>query len=396
MVLDSRHATAGGHGSRRRDPRARLRILTSTEFLEPVGGIELCLDEDTRALVADGHAVEILYARDGSMRRGFEAEGVRMTGPFSFLFRPNHALRDLARFVRAARAARRSHADVLWLNRPEYLVWGQVVARIARLPLVVHLHHAPNYNNLGLLSRRVARFVAVSDYMKQEWVDRGIPEDRVAVVPNAVPPDKYPFADLSDEAEAKIALGVDPGTRVALYLGRLVESKGVATLLDAWRGLGLAPSKAVLVLAGSDADGPIAQLLSAMPEGSVRVLPVQSDVLPLLTAADVVVSPSIAPEGFGRVLVEAMSTGRPAIGTRQGGMVDVLTGEMAPMLVIPGDAEGLATRLSQLLDWHESDPLLGLRCRAFVETHFSYERHVDDLENVLMAASAARKAPVNR
>jgi glycosyltransferase involved in cell wall biosynthesis len=374
-------------GSGRRLGR-RLRILTSTEYLEPVGGIEMCLEEDVDSLLADGHAVEILYAREGRMRAHFESEGVRLTGPFSFLFRPRHAIGDLARFVSAARLARRSGADVLWLNRAEYLVWAQFVARIARLPLVVHLHHMPNYTRLGLLSRRVARFVAVSDFMKHQWVARGVPAKHITVVPNAVPPAKYPFSDVAGEVEAKAALDILPTTRMALYLGRLVESKGVAVLLETWRRLDLAPEDAVLVLAGSPDDPEIARLIGTMPAGSVRILPVQSDVLPLLAAADVVVAPSIAPESFGRVLIEAMSVGRPAIGTRQGGMVEVLTDEMESMLVEPGDADALTERLGAVLNWRDTDPLLGMRCRAYVETHFSHERHMRDLESVLVGASS--------
>lgn len=388
------HAPAGGRervtplGDGLRRP---LRILTSTADLEPSGGIELCLDEDTDALVHDGHSVEILYSTEGSMRKVYEDRGVALTGPFTFLFRPRHAVADLIRFLGSVRSVRRAHADVLWLNRAEFLVWAQFVARLARLPLVVHLHHQPHYTRLKGLSHRVARFVAVSEYTKQRWVERGVPADRITVLPNAVPLDKYSAATDEERQTARGDLGIAEGARVALYLGRLVQSKGVETLLEAWRAIDAPPERAVLILAGHDLEPGVARLLETFEDGRVVVLPSQLDVTHLLHASDVVVSPSLAPEAFGRVLIEAMSAGLPAVGTRQGGMAEILVDEMSAHAVEPADADQLAEVLSGLLDWRDTDPGLGARSRAFVETRFPYGGHVDGLETILRTAVSSRK-----
>lgn len=152
-----------------------MRILTGTEVLAPAGGIEVCVYEDSIALADRGHAVELLYTRDGVQRSALEQHGISLQGPERFLFDPRHPMRDLASFVRSGREVRQLGVDVLWLNRPENVAWAQVVSRIARVPLVVHLHHAPNYRLERQTMCGVARFIAVSEYMKSVWSAVGVP-----------------------------------------------------------------------------------------------------------------------------------------------------------------------------------------------------------------------------
>lgn len=378
--------------ARRRATTEPMRVLTTAAFLNYLGGIEVCTIEDTRELVARGHTVELLYALDGEQRATYERSGVVVRGPVSFEFGVDRALRDLGRFTGAARLARRFRPDVLWLSRPEHVIWAQVVSRLARIPLVVHLHHAPNYGRTRLVTLGVDRFIAVSDYMKRLWVEHGVPADKITVVHNAVPIDRYPEGGLPEREAARRLLGLPVEPTIVLFYGRISSSKGVVTLVSAWRALGLDPEEALLVLAGQGVGDPdVASAISALPAGAVKVLPPRADVVPLLHAADVVVAPSEEPESFGRVLVEAMSTGRPAIGSDVGGMPEILTGEFAELLVQPGDAAGLAARIRSLLDWRTRSPELGRRARASVAARFPSGTHVDGIEAVLNAATRGRR-----
>lgn len=364
-----------------------MKILTGTEVLAPDGGIEVCVAEDTQALADRGHRVDVLFTRDGVQREALTAAGVRLHVPERFVFDPRHAVRDLVSFVRSAGRVRRLGVDVLWLNRPETVVWAQVVSRLAGVPLVVHLHHAPNYRLEKLMMLGVPRFIAVSAHMKQVWAATGIPADRIEVVSNAVPATKYTVATPIERGEARRRLGVPEGARAVVFYGRVTRDKGILTVLGAWQTLALEPARAVLVIAGDQpVDAEVASALDALPEGSIIRLPHRDDVADLLHAADIVVAPSWQPESFGRTVVEALSAGVPAIGADHGGTAEVLDGELTRFAVPPRDAVALADRIAGLLDWRDSEPELGRVVSANVARRYSSDAHVDDVAAILLSA----------
>ena len=163
-------------------------------------------------------------------------------------------------------------------------------------------------------------------------------------------------------------------------------------LLDAWRRLGVSGDEGRLLIVGSpsahldDGAGFLERLQATAPPGCVWS-PAQSDVVGPLHAADVVVVPSVWAEPFGRVIVEAMATGRPAVASRVGGIPEILTGEFERFLVEPGDAGVLTLALESLVGWQEREPALADRCRAHVRDHFSLDRVVEGVERSLSAAA---------
>jgi glycosyltransferase involved in cell wall biosynthesis len=384
----------------------RLRVGVVTNGLAITGGVERCVLEDTRELVHAGHDVEIWHRSsdqgdDG--RAPFDALGVRLHDARDYRFGVTTALRDAARFAWEGLRLRRSHLDVLWLNRPEFLPWGRVVSMFSGVPLAVHLHHAPNYRRLGPISGGRTRYLAVSQSMARAWSEAGIPAARITVVPNGVDTSTFPAPSTADVRHARRTLGIDSATPTVLYYGRLTRSKGVLALLEAWgrvlatararqpvtvpAAAGSARRQPLLVLAGAlypdDADD-VRRAVDALPTGSVLVLPERDDVVPLLHAADLVVAPSIEPEGFGRVVVEAMSTGRPVVAAAGGGTGEILSGEWARFTVDPTDTEALARTVLDALDETVHDPSLGVRCRAWVQEHHGRAPHVAGLLRALL------------
>src|SRR5207249_5828406 len=83
-------------------------------------------------------------------------------------------------------------------------------------------------------------------------------------------------------------------------------------------------------------------------------------------AADVAVVPSVALEGFGLVVLEALACGTPVIASEVGGLPEVLSPLDRSMLVPPGDAGALADRLASALDGTKPLPD-SVRCRRYAE-----------------------------
>jgi len=367
-----------------------MRILTHSMALEPLGGIEISTLQDSIALAERGHRLDVMYGWDGPLRPQYEDAGIGLHGPFEFSFDPRHTVKHLAGYLPSARRARRLQADVLWLNRVEFLVWGQAVSRWSGIPLVCQLHNRPAYNRMGLMGTGVAHFVAVSEFMRHAYIEKGVPPERISLLYNAIPREGYPVGGRDEQAAARKSLGLPPDVPIVLCYGQMSEEKGVAVLLEAWRGVTSRTPDALLVLidatsAFKTVDTAVQRGLDALDPNHYRVFPVTSDVIPFLHASDVVAFPTLLPEAFGRVVIEGMATGRPVVASRVGAVPEILDGPMARFLVEPGSSAQLAERLSSVLHWRQCEPALGEACAEWVARRFPFDAHVDGLEAVLEA-----------
>jgi len=189
--------------------------------------------------------------------------------------------------------------------------------------------------------RAVDRFLPVSEEVAARCglAEMGVPFE---VVPNFLL-DGPDAADPDDPALAGL-----PDGEFVLYVGDLTHDKGVATLLEAHTALADRPP---LVLIGRTVDPELSR-----PRPGVTVLgPVaHPTVLAAWERCTVAVVPSITPETFGLVALEAMAAGRPVVAARAGGLPEVVRDRESGLLVRPGDAAALRAALAAVL----GDPLL--------------------------------------
>lgn len=183
-------------------------------------------------------------------------------------------------------------------------------------------------------------------------------------------------AGLTVPASTILAPGVDPLFASAprepeappwrgrlLYIGRVVEQKGVATAIKSVARL---PDEVTLRVVG-DGDRPYRSRLHALAARlgvAERVsfdpaLP-RAQLIDVYRSADVVVFPVEWPEPFGLVPLEAMALGRPVIATGRGGSGDYLADRANALLFEAGNAPGLAAAVQTL----SADPALRERLRT--------------------------------
>jgi len=153
-------------------------------------------------------------------------------------------------------------------------------------------------------------------------------------------------------AEAGYAVEPLLDTGHILFTGRLEWVKGAHVLLEAFRRVSAEHPDATLTIIGDGAqraslEADAADLVDA---GRVRFAGRlgQPEIASCLRSSAFVVVPSLWPEVFGRVALEAMQTGRAVVASRTGGLPE-LVGEDNGRLFEPGDTEGLARALSELL-----------------------------------------------
>jgi glycosyltransferase involved in cell wall biosynthesis len=297
------------------------------------------------------------------------------------------------------RILREQRASMLHAHCFDPTLLGLLTAHLTGIPFVFTRHHSDHNIRLGKrwhtgidgwCGRRADHVIAVSEATKQIMcgVER-VPAEQITVVyngltPLAAPPDAEVRA-LRDE----LRLGAGP---VLLVPARLHEEKGHRHLFAALpQALARYPDLVVL-LAGDGGERPVLEAeVRALGLGeSVRFLGRRPDVPALLAASAVVVVPSLA-ESFGLACAEAMSMGRPVIGTTVGGVPEVVADGITGLLIPPADSSALARALCRLLESPELRESLGRAGRERVKL-FSPERMMRGYEDVYRRVLAAPSA----
>jgi glycosyltransferase involved in cell wall biosynthesis len=219
----------------------------------------------------------------------------------------------------------------------------------------------------ALVARAVATTVVPSPSMGEFLSGRlRVPAGRVVHVDNAVglPPSAPPAGPV----------------RHLLFVGLLVERKGLADLVDALARPGAFPAGCDLTVAGDGPERAALESRAAPLGGRVRFLGFRSDVPALLADADALVLPSRM-EQQPLVVAEAMAAGKPVLATRCGGVADMLTVPgAATWLAEPGDVDDLAARLRELLadpDPARTGRLLAERARQRFAAPVCARAHLD-------------------
>lgn len=366
------------------DPRRSLRLVTYLPALDSLGGVERHLLETYRELAARGHRIALFYERSGNLEGELRSICDSLHPGPSPLYSAAPA-RDLPRIIARAVTASRCRPDLVYTSNFSELAWAAAIRALTRAPIVCHPHEFKPVRAVSLrfLGGQVSRFVVSSEFMRTAWSAHGIDSSRIDVIHNALPTSAYAPGSEQDRLRARRALNLPSEAYVVLYLGRLIPQKGIDVLLDAWRQLALAPDRARLLFVGvpPEPDAYVAGLRAQAPPGC-DWLPMRRDVLDVLHAGDVLVLPSTWDEPFGRVIVEAMASGIPAVASAVGGIPEILTGEFAPMLFPRGESAALAERLRGLSHWRETEPALGDRCVDHVHRHFGQDVAVTRLEEV--------------
>lgn len=178
-----------------------------------------------------------------------------------------------------------------------------------------------------------------------------------------------------------------------LFLGRLEARKGVRILLEAYARLQGRHPELRLLLAGEGYQrAEIEAWLACRPWAHVHLLGRVDDEerRRLFATCDIFCSPAPYGESFGIVLLEAMASGKPAVGAANAGYRSVLTGPGQRLLVEPGSVAALEARLAELIE----DPDLRRRLGAWGLTEaqqYDWGRLVGSVEEVYRRALARRR-----
>lgn len=282
----------------------------------------------------------------------------------------------LAKIVRGRMSGRLAGVHVNMAERLSIVRKGAVIAlsRALGIPVVLHLHAAELHHSylrmpgpLQSMTRWVfslpASCVVLGSAAQRFVIDEmGVPSSRVQIVFNGVP-----------APTVSRRLSRENTVKRLLFVGNLSERKGVTDLLKALSRPGFEDLSFELVLAGDgDISGYQAKANALGLEQKVRFAGWvgQGEVASLMAQADLLILPSYD-EGLPLVILEALGNGVAVVCTPVGEIPSVLEDGVTACLVEPGDVNGLAASLQNLLRHPELINTLEKNGKALYQQKFS-------------------------
>lgn len=261
---------------------------------------------------------------------------------------------QLHRFFRLVLLLRRERFDVLHANMFGSNVWGTLIGRACRVPVVIAHEHNWSYGqdrrrmwiDKHVIGRFATAFVAVSATNRERMISlEGVAADKVLVMPLPHIPHEEPTGrDIRSE------LGLDAKTPLVAVAAVMRREKALDVMLDAHAILLKRIPNAHLVIAGTGPCLPeLVQRIERLGIGDfVHLVGVRNDVDAILREADVGAMSSDF-EGRPLFALECMAAGTPLVATAVGGMPELVENHETGLLVPPRDPEALAGALWRAL-----------------------------------------------
>ncbi|XZN92115.1 MAG: glycosyltransferase family 4 protein [Microcoleus sp.] len=229
--------------------------------------------------------------------------------------------------------------------------------------------------------------IVFSQIQRDILVKLGVPEERVAVIPNGVDAVKYSPGPSGLKSELK-------ADRIFVYQGRIAPEKNVESLLKAWKQCNFGAGN-LLAIVG---DGPLAaslQLFYGEDEGIVWLGFVADEErrIEILRGADVFILPSLV-EGLSLSLLEAMACGLACLATDAGADGEALEEGAGIVLNTQRVRSQLQTLLPLFCDHPEMSQMLGQKARQRALDRYTLSQNITELEKLYAQVLQSQRVPV--
>ncbi|MEZ4682174.1 MAG: glycosyltransferase family 4 protein [Caldilineaceae bacterium] len=284
--------------------------------------------------------------------------------------------------------------DLVHINSYRIGIPFSLVARILNIPSIWHIRDIPTQSAKRKLVGRVSSIAdevigiscAVVDSLEIKH------KKNVHVIYNGVDFSQF---DTIKPGKFRSELCLAPDTLLIVSIGQLIPLKGHDLLIKAFSKVVQQRNIHLVIVGGeiakighgssNETSYPLRlkQMVSDLGLlDSVTFTGFRSDIPQILTDADLYVHASTSPEGFGRVLVEAMAAGKAVIAPNWGGSVEIVDPEVNGFLFDPCNLEDLVNRLSYCIQHHETLHLVGETGKRSVLPKFSSHLHIANVQKI--------------
>ncbi len=315
-------------------------------------------------------------------------------------FKPLNAIPLAIQVLRGAlfvrRTARKRGAALVYINT-FVAVSGAMGGRLAGVPVLWHIREIlalpkpVRWTLLNALNICADRVVCISRAVRDAMLaEKPSLAPKCIIVYNAVSVAANTNAGGEPEVPLREELKLPEGTPLIGMVGRISHWKGQEVLVKAAALVLKTNPAAHFVAVGSyfaDESHYLDTLNNLIRDLGVKdrfhIVDYRSNVTDVYRALDIFVLPSVKPEPFGRVTVEAMTQGCAVIATNHGGTVELIENGVTGMLVEPGEPKDLAAAIELLLN----DPVLrakiGEAAGIYAKQNFGLAGHGAQMRKVI-------------
>jgi glycosyltransferase involved in cell wall biosynthesis len=374
-------------------------------FVQPtseVGGSDIALYRLVTNLDRSRFRPVVVMPREGPLTARFRAAGVhvrvlsmpQLRSVRDLRHQAGYLLRFWPSVLRLALLLRRERAAIVHSNSL-YCLHGAWAALFARVPHVWHIREIPDVPRparsllLAMAVRLSVRVIAMTEAVGAMFDGRLRKRGpKVVTVPDGI--DLSAFHPGCDGARIRHELGIASDAPVAGFVARLDPWKGAEVFVRAAAAVSKQLPDARFIVCGGELPG-----YESYADGLVRLASelgldgrlhftgwtYNVEAIPdVMAALDVLVHTSVRPEPFGLVLVEAMATAKPVVAARHGGVPEVVDEGVTGLLVEPGDWQGYAAAMLDVLRDATRAGALGAAGRTRAERLFDVRAYARIIE----------------
>jgi lipopolysaccharide/colanic/teichoic acid biosynthesis glycosyltransferase/glycosyltransferase involved in cell wall biosynthesis len=393
-------------------PRVVL-ITTAPETLR------LFFQAQIRFLCSEGFSVETICSpgadlHDCRENLSVEMHEVRMQRRIS-------PVEDAVSLLRLVRKLKRLRPAIVHTHTPKAGLLGIAAARLSGVPVRIYTINGLRFSTCSGFRRAILSaadklgcwlatdVLAVSETLRRQAIAFGIcPGWKVRTLgyggSHGVDPATFDpeCRNSVDRHHVRSRYGLPQNAIVVGYFGRIVQDKGVADLVAAWKLLRDEVPSLWLFLCGTpEATDPVGPEVIRALRDDTRICfagEIRGDMPAVYAAIDICILPSYR-EGLPNVMLEAQAMRVPVVATRIAGTIDAVRHGTTGFLVEPRDYTGLVKALKPLIQDEKLRFRMGAAGRAFVTQYFS-ERKISELlaaeyRNLLVRTVPSKK-PLHR
>ena len=346
-------------------------------------GAEFHAENHARQLIKLGNSVTIMAKKRFYFTKAREnldgIDLVRLHAPFRWL-------EIILRLLTTHR-----NIDVFYIiGTPQFAVWAILFARFFHKPIVLALTGKAeifdcNKNWRNKIFSKCSSYIATTREIRRGFMELGgISSEKITVLAHGIDTQKYPQSSPHLRRELKYKHSINPNDKILLFCARVVINKGIDTVMKFWPIIHEKNPAAKLFVVGGGRTEILEELkeLSKNLDNSIIVTGEMDKPQEYYQMADVYVFPS-RHEGLPTSLIEAMSSGLPAVVSDIGGCEDLIFDNETGYRLYSENADGFAEKILFLFDNDDLRQKLGNNAAQYVRKHCDYSEVIPKLQIVL-------------
>lgn len=306
------------------------------------------------------------------------------------LVRLHAPIRWLEIFIRLLTTHKKTDAFYI-LGVPKFSVWVILFAKFVKKPVTLSLTSkvevfdvTSNWRNK--IFGKCDNYIAISNEIAEGLKKKSnISEDKISILPQGVDTkNRYYPVSSKEKLRLREKYNLDKEKKILLFCARVVPNKGTDTLISAWKIIHEKCADMVLLIVGGGFNELLDELrsVSAELDNSIIVIGEVPKTEPYYQLSDMYILPSWF-EGLSTSVMEAMSCGLPCIGSKIGGIEDLIAPANGGILVDTMDYQGFAKAVLDITNDEVLYKKFSSNAREYAVNNLDCDYLVDELSKVL-------------